>query len=164
MALYGIYAKGGVIQDEFSDTNKTTSNFRRVVEQLLYAMPKGSTGQKSYEHEGFTFNYVIDKDLVVLIVIGSASEALNRSSFVLLQKLVGQFNSARDAALFKETFRKELENFNSTSGNNKVRVVQEKLDSVTGIMKENIGSFSIESFLSVSYSCGITKADFQIVN
>ena len=146
MALYGIYAKGGVIQDEFSDTTKTTSNFRRVVEQLLYAMPKGSTGQKSYEHEGFTFNYVIDKDFVVLVVLGSASEALNRSSFVLLQKLVGQYNTARDAALFKETFRKELENFNATGSNNKVRVVQEKLDSVTGIMKENIGSFVRFSF------------------
>lgn len=78
----------------------------------------------------------------------NSSAAHNRAAFALLQKLVDQFNTMKDPGAFKLYFNKELEGFNKAppASDPKIREVQEKLDSVTGIMRGNIG----EPFLSNS--------------
>mmetsp|Transcript_16369 Transcript_16369/g.46806 ORF Transcript_16369/g.46806 Transcript_16369/m.46806 type:complete len:228 (+) Transcript_16369:120-803(+) len=136
-----LVARGTFVLCEY-DASTAGDDLTEVSRKVLSKIPR--TGSiRSYMYGGHTFNYLVEKDLLFLcIAVDSAGREL---VFQFLEEFRSSFDQhSRHAgpnrgAELTRTLRDLIMQYNSEGSTTKVKQMQQELDDVTDMMRDNLG-------------------------
>eukprot|EP00929_Paragymnodinium_shiwhaense_P070934 TRINITY_DN36026_c0_g1_i2.p1 TRINITY_DN36026_c0_g1~~TRINITY_DN36026_c0_g1_i2.p1 ORF type:complete len:271 (-),score=34.24 TRINITY_DN36026_c0_g1_i2:41-853(-) len=136
-----VVARGTFVVCEY-DASTGGEDLNEVSRKVLSKIPR--TGAiRSYVYAGYTFNYVLEKDLIFLCIaaVAAGSELvfqflneLKRNFQRLSLQLNGPNRSSELARMLKDMIGK----YNSEQDTSKVRQMERELEDVTDMMRDNL--------------------------
>lgn len=140
-----LVAKGTFVVCEYDASTGSDDDLNEISRKVLAALSRtrGCSQHRSYVQNGHTFTYLLDKDRIFLC---SAAEAAGselvfqflkdfRLSFEKYARLSGGDRGAEMTRMLKDLIGK----YNSGSSSTKVQQMEQELEDVTGIMRDNLG-------------------------
>eukprot|EP00930_Biecheleria_cincta_P082257 TRINITY_DN72019_c0_g1_i1.p1 TRINITY_DN72019_c0_g1~~TRINITY_DN72019_c0_g1_i1.p1 ORF type:complete len:218 (-),score=34.69 TRINITY_DN72019_c0_g1_i1:48-701(-) len=141
LILSALVARGTFVLCEY-DASPGSDDLSEVSRKVLPKIPR--TGAiRSYVYAGHTFNYLLEKDHIFLCVAASAAGSetvfdflgeFRRNFEALSRRLNGP---SREAELTK-MLRDLIARYNSENGGNKMRQMEQDLEDVTDLMRDNL--------------------------
>mmetsp|Transcript_67222 Transcript_67222/g.179038 ORF Transcript_67222/g.179038 Transcript_67222/m.179038 type:complete len:219 (-) Transcript_67222:54-710(-) len=136
-----LVAKGTFVVCEY-DASKGNDDLNEISRKVLGKIPR--TGSiRSYIYAGYTFNYLLEKDLIFLCIaaVAAGSELVFqflgefREDF---EKLSRRFAGADRQAEMTRMLRDLIARYNNEKGSTKVQRMEMELEEVTDMMRDNI--------------------------
>jgi len=132
--VYCSVTKNGVLLEEVG----TRTELRTIADQLLQKLLPMPSQKKSFIHEGYIFNLLVEGEVVFLCV--AEEKMQNRICFAYLERIRQIFDPRRmqqPPPGFKKILKKEMDTYNDPNSD-RIRSLQQKVDEVKGVMLENI--------------------------
>mmetsp|Transcript_100660 Transcript_100660/g.285239 ORF Transcript_100660/g.285239 Transcript_100660/m.285239 type:complete len:228 (+) Transcript_100660:73-756(+) len=136
-----LVARGTFVVCEY-DGSTGNDDLNEISRKVLSKIPR--TGAiRSYIYAGYTFNYLLEKDLIFLCIaaVAAGSELVFeflgdfRKSF---EKIARQLNGADRSAEMTRMLRDLIASYNNENGTTKVRQMEQELEDVTDMMRDNL--------------------------
>ncbi|KAL6043949.1 Vesicle membrane receptor protein (v-SNARE) [Balamuthia mandrillaris] len=130
--IYAAVAEGdSTVADH--GTDQATGKVKSLVDVILDRISTGSDHKKSYHHEGYSFNYIVENEVVYLCVADVSFQT--RIAFAFLTKIKQRYDGGDD---FGEVIAEEMAFYNNNPSADKIKNIQASVDKVQDIMMENI--------------------------
>lgn len=137
-----LVARGTFVICEY-DASTGNDDLNEISRKVLGKIPK--TGAiRSYVYAGHTFNYMLDKDIIFLCI--AAMTAGSELVFQFLrdlraryEKMARQSSSADRSSELARMLQVLLSSYNNDNSSTKVRQMEQELEDVTEMMRDNIG-------------------------
>mmetsp|Transcript_108176 Transcript_108176/g.187853 ORF Transcript_108176/g.187853 Transcript_108176/m.187853 type:complete len:227 (+) Transcript_108176:111-791(+) len=135
-----LVARGTFVICEY-DASTGSEDLNEVSRKVLSKIPR-TGGLRSYVYAGYTFNYLLDKDLIFLCIAAVAAGS------ELIFQFLGEFRSRFErcsrigsnnrAAEMTRMLRDLIAQYNSDQSTTKVKQMEQELEDVTEMMRDNI--------------------------
>lgn len=135
-----LVARGSFVLCEY-DASTGSADLNEVSRKVLSKIPR--TGSiRSYVYAGFTFNYLLEKDLIFLCIadVAAGSELVFQflGEFKMRHEQCNRLGGTDRSAELTRMLRDLISNYNSEKGGGKVRQMEQELEDVTEMMRDNI--------------------------
>lgn len=138
-----LIARGTFVISEY-DASTGNDDLNEVSRKVLPKIPR--TGSvRSYVYAGHTFNYLLDKDSIIYLCIADVSTG-SESVFQFLRDVRAKFekisrgkHSADRGSELARMLRDTMGQYNNDAGTTKVKQMEQELEDVTEMMRDNIG-------------------------
>jgi vesicle-associated membrane protein 7 len=129
--LYAAVAEDGHLTTE-ATTEGTRKDFSKVISVLLDRLEHRNY-KKSYSHDGYSYNYIVEDDVAYLCV--ATMDIPTRMCFGFLSKIKNLYDGGEE---FDAVLEEQMVYFNTDPKVDKIRGIQSDVKAVQDIMMENI--------------------------